>query len=385
MKIGILTQPLHNNYGGILQNYALQQVLKRMGHESITLDQKPKEYPAWYVLLSRMKKSIMHLFFSSNIQRPKYVPTDLELSIIEANTRSFIDRKISRTEKCVGGDDFKKEIVERGIEALIVGSDQCWRPCYNDYLEDMFLGFAASVPLKRRVAYAVSFGVDKWEFSDEQTRLCANLANRFDLITVREKSGEGLCRDYLKVSSKQALDPTMLLTKEDYVALINECGENRFDGSVFNYILDPTPDKLNVINTVTSRLDLKAFQVLPEYNFEYLEKKQVKSDIEKCIYPSPVTWLRAFMDAKMIIVDSFHGAVFSIIFNKPFWVLANIKRGNARFESLLEMFGLEDRMISSDLLADDFDWNREIDWERVNEIWHKEAERSRSLLEEVLK
>jgi hypothetical protein len=75
------------------------------------------------------------------------------------------------------------------------------------------------------------------------------------------------------------------------------------------------------------------------------------------------------MDAKMVIVDSFHGAVFSIIFNKPFWVIANTKRGCARFDSLLELFGLEERMITPDDLID---WNKEIDWERVNEIRNKQ-------------
>ena len=83
------------------------------------------------------------------------------------------------------------------------------------------------------------------------------------------------------------------------------------------------------------------------------------------------------MDAEMVVVDSFHGAVFSIIFNKPFWVIGNSKRGNARFESLLGMFGLEDRMIDAGLVID---WNTPIDWQRVNDIKEKERNRCIELL-----
>ena len=99
------------------------------------------------------------------------------------------------------------------------------------------------------------------------------------------------------------------------------------------------------------------------------------------MFPSVTSWLRGFMDAEMVVVDSFHGAVFSIIFNKPFWVIGNKKRGNARFESLLGMYGLENRMVES---GQEIDRNATIDWNRVNEIRQKEQERCLELLKTVL-
>ena len=120
---------------------------------------------------------------------------------------------------------------------------------------------------------------------------------------------------------------------------------------------------------------------MPKYQAENRTKEDVKKRIEDCIFPSVTSWLRAFMDAEMVIVDSFHGAVFSIIFNKPFWVISNTERGNARFESLLKMFGLDDRMI---LPKDEVDWQSYIDWKMVNEMRAKERKHCVELLKESL-
>ena len=367
MKIGILTQPLQNNYGGLLQNYALQQVLKAMGHNPITLDHKSREFPAWHRLLGHTKGVMLHILSPSKNPKPKYVPTNEELNIIEANTRNFIERSIIRTKKCLGGEDFKKEVVDRGIEALVVGSDQCWRPAYNDYLEDMYLQFAENLSVKKRMSYAASFGTDEWEYTKEMTKVCSSLAKIFDLITVREKSGITLCKERLGVDAVHVLDPTMMLAKEHYVAMIEEYGENESEGNLFNYILDPTSAKIVFVEKVAKKKDLTSFQVLPVYNEDHRTKENVKYEIEKCIYPSPVKWLRAFMDAEMTIVDSFHGMVFSIIFNKPFWVIGNLERGMSRFNSLLSDFGLSERLISEKDLSE-IDFLKPIDWGGVNKI-----------------
>lgn len=385
MKIGILTQPLQNNYGGLLQNYALQQVLKEMGHNPVTLDYKSRSLPAWYELLCRSKGIVRHIISPKNNPKPKYRPTNDELDIIEQNTRRFINRSINRTNKCIGGEDFKKEVENRGIEALIVGSDQCWRPLYNAYIEEMFLQFAESLPIKKRVAYAASFGTSTWEYSPTLTEQCAHLAKKFDLVTVREKSGIDLCREHLGVEAIHVLDPTMLLNKENYISLVEAEKVPENSNTLFHYILDPTAEKKAFIEKVAMERGLKSFTIMPKCQAENRTKRDIKHRIGDCVFPSVTSWLRGFMDAEMVVVDSFHGAVFSIIFNKPFWVLANAERGNSRFESLLGLFELEERMITTESLTDDFDLNMEIDWEGVNRIRQKEAIRCKSLLEESLK
>ena len=148
------------------------------------------------------------------------------------------------------------------------------------------------------------------------------------------------------------------------------------------YILDPSAGKITFIEKVARNQRLKPFTIMPKCQAENRTRKDVKKHIEDCVFPSVTSWLRGFMDAKMVIVDSFHGAVFSIIFNKPFWVMANAKRGNARFDSLLSMFGLEDRMITP---GEDVNWSKPIDWAMVNEIRQNEVVRCKKLLAEALK
>lgn len=376
MKIGILTQPLHSNYGGLLQNYALQQILLRAGFEVETIDWCGAK--GIRQSLSQIKLCILHAIFPKHYSKPKYSPNSNEISVIRRNTNDFIRKYINRTKTVSSKNMFVKQADSGKYDAFVVGSDQCWRPCYNSFLSSMFLDFARDKNV-RRIAYAASFGTDKWEFSPKQTNICAPLAKKFDLITVREDSGIELCKKHLGVDAIHVLDPTMLLTKDDYIHLIEAENEPPSEGTLFNYILDPDANKTSFIRKVATETGLKVFQVLPKCQAETRTKKDVKSRIEDCVFPSVTTWLRAFMDAKMTIVDSFHGMVFSIIFNKPFWVIGNEHRGMSRFISLLKVFHLEDRLLNADNL-NDTDLTKTIDWTTVNYIVEKKRVENKSLL-----
>ena len=175
------------------------------------------------------------------------------------------------------------------------------------------------------------------------------------------------------------LDPTMLLNNEDYIQLIEKEKEPKTNGGLFTYILDPDTKKSAFIQKVAKAKGIKAFQVLPKCQAETRTKEDVKNNIEDCVFPCVTTWLRAFMDAEMTIVDSFHGMVFSIIFNKPFWVIGNVSRGMSRFTSLLKMFHLENRLLDENNL-DDVDFFKPIDWVKVNCILENKREFSKTLL-----
>ncbi len=384
MKIGILTQPLRNNYGAILQNYALQQVLFGMGHETITFDWEPEGFPMWkraaypivfYILgLLKGKDKVPHYI---------YQPSTREAKEISRNTKRFVDKYICRIQIPTKGDILRNETIRRGLDAFFVGSDQVWRPRYNDgRLHEMYLSFTSDLPIKR-VAYAVSFGTDEWEYSNEETAICKNYASMFDLITVREASGVKLCRDFLGVEAKHVLDPTLLLDKSQYESLVMASNTERSKGTLFHYVLDPSADKEIFINMVASNYGLVPFTVMPKYQKERLSRSVVRNKLEDCVYPGVEKWLRAFMDAKFIICDSFHGCVFSIIFRKPFWVIKNAARGNSRFESLLRMLQLENRLIDinnvNPVPVDDV-----INWEMVDKQIRGLADLSKALLTEAL-
>ncbi len=376
MKIGILTQPLHSNYGGLLQNYALQQTLIREGHEVETIDWGSGS--GLRDMLYRMKVQILHTLLPNRYSLLKYKLNDKEKFIIQRNTNHFINTYINHTEVIHSYEGFVSQASKGKYDAYLVGSDQCWRPCYNAFISSMFLDFVQDKHVKR-IAYAASFGTDNWEFTPQQTNVCAPLAKKFDLVTVREDSGVKLCKEHLGVNAVHVLDPTMLLTKEDYIQLIEKEKEPKSNGSLFNYILDPDAKKSAFIQKVAKAKRLKAFQVLPKCQTETRTKEDVKNRIEDCVFPGVTTWLRAFMDAEMTIVDSYHGMVFSIIFNKPFWVIGNEERGMSRFTSFLNLLNLKNRLLDINHL-DEVDFSRVIEWECVNYILETKREECKKLL-----
>ena len=377
MKIGILTQSLVVNYGGLLQNYALQQVLLRAGHEVETIDWTPS-YKSLRYRLYRIKWTILSFLFPKKYPKLRYQPTDEERKVIQQHTNHFISTYIHHTKTIMFKDGFRHQAKVGKYDAYVVGSDQCWRPCYNTFLKSMFLDFVKDKQVKR-IAYAASFGTDKWEFTPQQTRGCKALAQQFNLVTVREDSGVKLCKEHLGVNAVHVLDPTLLLTKEDYTHLIKAENEPQSKGTLFNYILDPDAAKSAFINKVAKEKGLKFFEVLPKCQAETRTKEDIKNRIEDCVFPGVTTWLRAFMDAEMTIVDSFHGMVFSINFNKPFWVIGNVNRGMSRFTSLLKLLHLEGRLLDANQL-EEVDINRPIDWSSVNAILEQKRNECKNLL-----
>lgn len=379
MNIAILTQPLRNNYGGILQNFALQKTLKKYGHKVVTIDQGNKVVSKLHQMLYDMKLYVLHILNPHKYAKPIYRLNETQDRIVRNNVRYFIDKYISHTSVCRCESDIAEAALKFKTQAIIVGSDQCWRASYNPHLPSMFLSFLGERNDLKRIAYAVSFGIDKWELGKSETIPYRKLAKRFNLVTVRELSGIDVCKNSLGVDAVHVLDPTLLLTKEDYVELVINEGESKSDGTLFTYILDPTAEKTAFINKVARHQKLEPFMVLPKYKEEYCTAKNIKNQIKDCVYPTVTKWLRSFMDAEMTIVDSFHGMVFSILFNKPFWVIANSSRGNTRFTSLLSILNLEERLISIEQL-NSIDYTKPINWENVNQVLERERQCSINLL-----
>ncbi len=354
MRIGILTLPLHINYGGILQAYALQTVLERMGHEVCLIEkrQKPLHLPLWKAPLSYGKRILKNLsghpvpiFYEQKENR--------ERPIVRQNTDKFINKYIKR--KIV---DNYSDIKKTDFDAIVVGSDQIWRPKYFSVdIRHAFLDFTEGWDI-RRIAYAASFGTDEWEYTQEQTRQCNDLLSRFDAVSVREDSGVVLCREHFGVDAKHVLDPTMLLSKDDYIQLFKASGTPESKGTLLSYILDESPVKTGLVDKIAKEKGLVPFRANSK-----VENKDAK--LEERIQPPVEQWLRGFYDAEFVITDSFHACVFSILFNKPFIAIGNSVRGMSRFSSLLGMFGLEDRLITN---ISDYSEKDSIEWNKVNSL-----------------
>lgn len=371
MRIGILTLPLHTNYGGILQAYALQKVLQKMGHEVEVID-KPHHYdmPVWKLFFLFPQRIVGKYFFKNKDGIFREWVFNKKYPIISEYTEPFLKHYINRYET------INYPVVEQGrYECIIVGSDQIWRRRYHKKITPVFLDYTKGWVIKR-IAYAASFGTDRWEYSDEETRICKELVSSFDAISVREMSGVELCRNNLGISATHVLDPTMLLECEDYIKLFRKKNIEKSKGSIMCYILNPSEMSSFIINRVKTILRLSDFSVISKF-FDSFKggKDNIQPPIEK--------WLRGFYDAEFVITDSFHACVFSIIFRKPFVVIANESRGVARIKSLLMQFGLEDRLVLNpdriEIVVD-----TTIDFDRIDRIRKMEKSLSINYLKNAL-
>lgn len=357
MKIGILTQPLMRNYGGILQAYALQRVLQQMGHD-VWLVQRWRNNHSFYMWCRTHISNFIKTFLGREKVR---FESRAEENYKYSETKRFVQQYIvPKTEFIYSSKATYKDYLKRHYDAYVVGSDQVWRPCYSPCQEDFFLNFLPSQATVRRIAYAASFGTDEWEYSANLENKCARLLARFDGVSVRERGGISLCKTYLKREDVlHVLDPTLLLDRKDYEKLVVDSDTPKSKGNLFYYVLDNSSQLSHLQQEVAVGLQAVPFSVLPDTQDDKL--------------PSPLQWLRAFMDADYVLTDSFHGTVFSIIFNRPFVVIGNESRGQARFHSLLSLFGLEDRLITS-LQSNEIvnKMSNPIDWDKVHIVLNKQ-------------
>lgn len=348
MKIGILTQPLKINYGGILQAYALQTTLENMGYK---VDVVNRVYP-------KKKRTLKQEFL------------DLVKKVLQRSlpVQEFIKRHIHLTSPLYSTAQLTDFCTTEQYDVYVVGSDQVWRPKYSPCQTNYYLDFTAGMKVKR-VAYAASFGVDNWEYTPELTTLCKALLKHFDGVGVREASAVNLCNEHFSTEALHVLDPTMLLRQEDYNSLITPANSHAATGNLFCYILNKEDEKVRTIRHIAKRLTLQPFEIF-------------MGSVRK-VQESPTQWLRNFRDADMIITDSFHGTVFSIIYHKKFWVISNPQRGMTRLTSLLQMFGLEERLLDT-TSTDDLDYSIPIDWSLVDIKLNAWRTKSLSFLENSL-
>lgn len=342
MRIGILTLPFHTNYGGLLQAYALKNILVEWGHDvsfiSISQEINLPLYKLFIRYLFRLcKKYILRrkkveIFWEKH--HNEYIK---EQQTYAKYTNQFVKKQLPTLFYQSFAD-----IKETDFDAIIVGSDQIWRKKYVPVIETSFLNFSKDWNI-RRISYAPSFGTDQWEYSDTETKNCRRLLSNFDFVSVREKEGINLCRKYLDRNAEWVLDPTFLLNRNIYIDKLELKKTKKSKGNLLCYIIDMDEEKQKLINIVVKEKGLTPFSVNSRaedtYNKFY--------SIEEKIQPPVEEWLRGFYDADYIVTDSFHACAFSIIFGKQFLVYGNKDRGLSRFISILHLFDLDDRIITS--------------------------------------
>ena len=359
MRIAILTLPLHSNYGGILQAFALQKHLEKKGHEVFIIEENLLRVSIKDSIVGLIKRIIKKYILRKDIALFTNNKINNERIIIRKNTDAFLKKhlniKLMRKFENLNKNSF---------DAYIVGSDQVWRPQYfgEFRMHKAFLSFTKNWKVKR-LAYAASFGTDSWEYSAEISNICKSYIQKFDIVTVRENTGVELCKHRFGIDSLHVLDPTMLLDKKEYNDLINNLNFIQEQDNLFVYILDNNILKTETVELISTNLNLSAFSVNSKI-------EDTTAPLEERIHPPVENWIKAFRDSKFIITDSFHACVFSIIYNKPFLVIGNKERGMARFESLLATFDFKERLIIEKIDIKDLSdiFISDDKWKAVNKI-----------------
>lgn len=350
MKVGLVPL-LYNeyNYGGVLQFYALQRILKSNNIECDIIFFNNDEKVSYYELPAG-KKILL------NVKIAIYGCFDGKSNIIDENIRK---RKLKI-------DEFKRQyyspvINETNIsyseyDAIVCGSDQIWNPnwarrrCFLEFVPDEI----------NKVIYAASLGCES--MSKEQKAQFEPRIERLQYVSVREQSGKAILDSFIKDKDiKVVLDPTLLLLPEDWNNIVVEPKEK---GYVFTYFLGKYDDKIEYIGEFSKRKGLKIINV----PFASGEKNddvcfgdlQIKD-------ADPGEFIGLIKNAEYIFTDSFHACVFSVLFKKEFYAFQrdNSKKMQGRINTLLHNFDLPDRFIEA---GTDLDMISPIDYQNNDMI-----------------
>lgn len=316
----------HNNYGSILQYYALQTYLKKFNINTYWIRYMFPAKTLYLSLIKRAVKAIINGFKVKNYWN--HVRTQLQF-------RKFMHKYCHVSQQKYDNIQVLKQ-APPVADLYITGSDQVWGGC----LEPNYLTFAPKNHLK--IAYAASFG--KREISYEQQLHIQTWIKDFDAISVREESGVEICKK-MGMKAEHLLDPTLLIDENDYLAPHIKRLEKK-DYAFCYFINEKKLDNLRIDDLI-----------------KFTQEKQIKLKItgiegpEQIISPkylfqySPEKWLNHYKYAKYIFTNTFHGTVFCIIFKKQFCVLTQkgaTTQQNERLYSLLKLFGLEGRILQPD-------------------------------------
>ncbi len=358
-RIGIVTYwNTEENYGQVLQLFALQCQLKKMNASPFLIPVLPGKFPRGiYEKYSTNKITFQRLVDA--IKKRLYKKQDS--TIVKRGFQLFKDKYLSVSDRRYTPENLYFNAPE--ADAYICGSDQIWNypnPVY--FLDWGPMG-------KKRISYAASFG--KSCIPDYQEEAYAKLLSQFDHISVRERSGVDICNKL--VHSKkcvQCLDPTLLLAKEEYCSAVD--------------IIEPSIEKKYILLYLLgnkSDVDLgKIDDFAKEKNCEivFVPSQGCSVSRYKPTYPSIEEWLGLVKNAEYVITNSFHGTVFSIIFQRSFFILPLVGgdvRMNDRLNSLFNMLNIAPRYVCEKMSQE-----KEFDYDSIKVIIHEKIKDSLSFL-----
>jgi len=347
LKIGILTFHHSNyNYGAVLQAFSIYKLIESLGYESYIINYVP-EPPTFRKKIAALIIALLGLEFwkfrKNNIKR--ILPKTYHLN------------------------ELKK--LNELLDGFVVGSDQVWR--YRKDVNEMFRYYLDFVDEnKTKISYAASFGVKNWEADKKITRAIKVLINRFQAISLREETGIEICKNLFGIETITVLDPTLILNPKFFHELADKKPVQKFKkGKLVYMMLDDTSEKENFFKNIAKRHMLK---------FVRINGKKLVPKKGFFLFRSVNFWLSNIKHSEIIITDSFHCMVFSIIFRKKFICIANKHRGVTRLENLLKLIHLENRLIFDFKQLNQKILDEEINYDDVEHLLSEEKNKSVNFL-----
>lgn len=356
MRVGILTFHFSENFGALLQAYALRKWFCDRGHIAEFIPYHP-----------------------THVEKGGPIRLALSNSAIKANAKilylkssGFLHRHLGNKEQAEQFADFRRshlgisgsqlqtiaelQAIASSYDLIVAGSDQIWSPSVQYGFDPAYFLTFAKDSSARRISYAASFGRDR--LAPQEVEALAPLLQSLSSISVREQSG----LDIIKTASgREAVcvpDPTLL--HDQYDELLRSAGDCR-KGHVFCYALRTAEGIREVAESAASALSVS---IISPYNVHRRWR-----EIGQTVHPGPAEWVSQLANASFVVTNSFHGTVFSILFRKPFLV-AELPGSravmNARSRNLLGQVGLMDRFVSKDQISQVRELvNSPIDWAEV--------------------
>lgn len=337
MKIGIITYHRALNYGAVLQAYALQRYLEKIGIDSDIIDYRCPYIEYFYKPLKASFIKQTSAFFRELI----YYKNNYEK---RRKFESFIKKNI-KTSQTVST---KKELtaLSNEYDYIFTGSDQVWNFKWSGFDKAYFLDFCES---DKKFSYAASFGFDK--IPENQREEYKHLLQDFQRISVRESSGKEIIEDLL--SRKDAiisLDPTCLIDSEEWDEILEEPKEK---GYVLVYTLENSPKLIDYAIRLSKKKGVKLFYIS--------DAKKKTVDAKYKGFMSPAEFVGLYKNAGYVVTNSFHGLMFSVIFKKQFYLAYQECLGapNARLVDFIADFRLTKRVLKekTELFEEEIDYS----------------------------
>lgn len=330
MKVGVIT--FHNamNYGATLQTYALQKALTKLGTEAAVINYHTEPIDVLYLpaRADTLGKKLMFAFspdFRRKIREQKYK---------YQRYHAFLNKYIK-----IEGNYTQYSELEKTpplYDAYITGSDQVWNVEHTGGFDGAYL--LDFVKKGRRISYAASIGSDYIPFQYKSQ--FEKSLEKFDAISVREQEGVKAVSQVCSKKAEIVLDPTLLLQREDYNEILVE--KKRPYKYILVYMMETNKSMISLVNSISSTMGLPIIQ-----------RRQVSffnNEADSFYTDTPGEFIGEILNAEYVITNSFHGTVFSIMYEKPFISMLHSSTGS-RVTDLLESLGLDEHIIRT---ASDF-------------------------------